>query len=79
MFQKNEGAGDRWTRAIIGIAILGIAYFKLAGWIQIVGYVIGAILLITAITGFCGIYTLLGISTLGKKDNADEKTNYQSQ
>lgn len=63
MFKKNEGPTDRWVRAILGIIILGLAYGSFSGGIQIAGYVVGIILVFTAITGFCGLYKLLGIST----------------
>ncbi len=39
------------------------AYFWLGGTLQIVAYIIGIISLITAITGFCGAYRILGIKT----------------
>jgi len=68
MFKANEGSMDRWIRAIIGVVILTVAYYSLSGKIQIISYVIGAILVFTAITGFCGLYKLLGISTIENKD-----------
>ena len=74
MFKKNEGAGDRWLRAIIGVVVLVLAYYKLAGWVQIVGYIVGVISIFTAITGFCGLYKLLGVSTI-----KEEKSENVSQ
>jgi len=68
MFKANEGPADRWIRAIVGVVILAVSYYSLMGKIQITGYVIGIILVFTAITGFCGLYKLLGISTIEKKD-----------
>jgi len=73
MFKTNEGSTDRWIRAIAGVVILGIAYYKLAGGMQIAGYIIGVVLVFTAITGFCGLYKLLGISTIEKKDEVPGK------
>lgn len=63
---KNEGTPDRVLRALLGIALLAAGYFWATGVIAIVLYVVGAIALITAATGFCGLYKLLGINTLKK-------------
>ena len=65
MFKKNEGAVDRIIRAIAGIVILiiGIYEFKSLAVLGIILIIVGAVLIITAITGFCLLYTLLGIST----------------
>lgn len=61
--KKNEWVVDRLVRLLV--AILGIAwwYLWLHGTVQIVVYVIGVIALFTSITWFCGLYTLLKIST----------------
>lgn len=67
MFAKNEGPIDRWIRAFLGVFFLALAYYKFSGSVQIIGYVIGVILIFTAATGFCTLYKILGIST--KKDN----------
>lgn len=64
----NEGTADRTIRAIIGIVLIilplatSIALFSSAAlyWGAII---VGAILLITAVTGFCPIYRVLGIKT----------------
>jgi len=68
MFKANEGPTDRWIRGILGVVILVLTYYNFTGGIQIAGYIIGIILIFTAITGFCGPYKLLGISTIEKKD-----------
>lgn len=67
MFMKNEGWFDRVLRFIFGIGffILGFIYFD-NGW-QYVFYFIGLGLLITAITGYCGVYKLFKISSVKKK------------
>jgi len=66
MFKKNEGSVDRIIRAIVGIALGVYAYLYLSETWQIIGYVIAVILVFTAITGFCGLYKLFGISTTKK-------------
>jgi uncharacterized membrane protein HdeD (DUF308 family) len=70
MFQRNEGPVDRTVRIVLGVLLLLVGLWLLNGLGGAAGgiivAVIGAILLITGITGFCGIYRLLGISTLKK-------------
>lgn len=63
----NEGTTDRVIRVIIGSLALVAGFFWLAGTAQIVAYVIGAIALITGLVGFCGLYTLFGVSTCPTK------------
>ncbi len=59
---KNEGALDRIIRAILGVGA-GIGAIFTTGILQIALGIISAALIITAITGFCGLYALLGINT----------------
>jgi len=62
---KNVCGLDKVVRAVFGVAAIAVGVFRLFGggfW----GYIIiaaGVILIITAATGFCGIYTIFGIST----------------
>lgn len=60
--KKNEGKLDRIIRVVLGI-VLVIALFFVDGALKIILGVIGAVLLITGVLGFCGIYKLLGINT----------------
>lgn len=64
--KRNEGPVDRILRAILGLALIGLS-FALTGALKIVLIVVGAVSLITAATGFCLLYTLLGIDTSKKK------------
>lgn len=64
--KRNEGPVDRIIRAILGLALIGLS-FALTGTLKIVLIVVGAVSLITAATGFCLLYTLLGIDTSKKK------------
>ena len=52
---------DRLIRALVGIALLELAFFWLVGGLQIGAYVIGAVLLLTALVRFCPIYRILGL------------------
>jgi hypothetical protein len=54
---------DRLARAVGGVILFLVGYSVGGGVWQIVLYVLGGILLVTAFTGFCLIYKLLGIST----------------
>ena len=73
LFKKNEGPGDRWARAIFGVVVLGLAYSQFSGWVQIIGYIVGAILIFTAITGFCTLYKILGISTAKEEGSGENQ------
>jgi len=64
---KNESIFDRVIRVIISIALFAVAYFFLLGALAVLFYVIGFVVLITVITGFCGFYKLFGINTSKKK------------
>jgi hypothetical protein len=63
----NEGTADRVIRVTIGSLALVAGYFWLAGTAQIVAYVVGVAGLVTGLVGFCGLYTLLGVSTCPTK------------
>ena len=55
----NEGAIDRSLRVLVGLALIGMAWFGTIGpW----GY-IGVVPLVTGAAGVCPLYSLLGIST----------------
>jgi hypothetical protein len=61
---KNMNTLDRIIRLMLGVALLELAFFWLAGSWQIVGYVAGAIMIGTAAISFCPLYRLLGWSTV---------------
>lgn len=63
LMKPNEGTTDRILRVIIGVIALMIGHSMLSGIVQTTVYIIGAVVLITGAVGFCGLYTLLGIST----------------
>ena len=60
----NVGGWDRGLRIVIGLVliVLGLAG-AVSGTTAIAAYVIGAVALLTGLVGFCGLYTVLGIST----------------
>lgn len=62
-FKQNEGLLDRLVRFLAALAFIFLAALYLSGWLSIVFCIAAVILLITAATGFCGLYTIFGIST----------------
>jgi hypothetical protein len=65
---KNESNFDRILRVIISVVLFLWSYYWLSGWAAAVVYVLAAVALLTAITGFCGLYKLFGISTIGQQN-----------
>jgi len=55
---QNIGMTDRVIRIIVAIAAAVLGYY-ISPWF----YLITVIALITSVTGFCGLYSLLGINT----------------
>lgn len=67
MIQKNEGKQDRVLRVVLGIALILLGVFAFTYTLQIVAFVVAGILIVTALTGYCGLYALLGINTCSVK------------
>ena len=61
----NMGKFDRVLRAFVvaPIAIVGAAIVGVGTLAGIILFVVAGIMLVTALTGFCPNYTLIGIST----------------
>ncbi len=59
----NEGLWDRIVRVILGIVLGYFGFFSMGGTGGIILGIVGLILLVTGIVGFCPAYRLLGIST----------------
>ena len=63
----NEGTADRAVRAVAGIAILVIAWMWLGlavgALLGVLAAVVGVVLLVTAVVGFCPAYRMVGMST----------------
>lgn len=58
---RNVGTVDRVARVIIGLAILSLL-FVLEGNLRWLG-LIGLVPLLTALTGNCPLYSIIGLST----------------
>ena len=66
---KNVGGADRVIRAVAGIGLIGYAMSNLPdaeNWMVPAG-VVGFVLLLTAIFGFCPAYLPFGIKTCKAK------------
>lgn len=62
--EKTVGKTDKAIRIIIGIILLIIAFaFPVGTAWTVILIILGIIALITAISGFCPLYSLLGINT----------------
>jgi hypothetical protein len=60
----NVGLPDRLIRAMLGSVLLYLGFFLYGGSALGIGLTIaGGILLMTALVGFCGLYSLLKIHT----------------
>jgi len=66
--KKNVGVVDQWIRVIVGLAVLSLVVL-LQGPSRWFG-LIGLIPIITGLTGYCPLYTLLHISTRKKEQNS---------
>lgn len=63
---QNEGTIDRFSRLILAEVFLLGGYFWLGGLLQLFVLAVGVILLVTALSGFCGLYKVFGITTIKK-------------
>ncbi|MGB5421883.1 MAG: DUF2892 domain-containing protein [Desulfobacterales bacterium] len=54
----NAGKSERLIRLVIGLALIGASILWSGYWV-----ILGAVILLTAIAGWCPISALLGIST----------------
>jgi len=61
----NEGVWDRLIRIVLGLFFLYAGYALVATPWNYVAYIVGFILVVTGIIGFCLIYKLFGINTKG--------------
>lgn len=67
---KNVGKIDKVIRVIIAIVA---AYFAWKGgfeaaWVSTVLWVVAVVMLLTALLGTCGLYSIFGINTCKRKE-----------
>lgn len=70
--KRNEASWDRILRVVIAALIAALIIMGIieGTWAIVLG-IVGGILLITALTGFCALYALFGIRT-GKRKTQTE-------
>jgi len=56
--KANIGSIDKTIRVIVGMIIIAIGVITESWW-----GLLGVLPILTAFTGFCGLYALLGVST----------------
>lgn len=71
MLNKNIGAADKAVRWVIGVALAFGAY-KASGVLAIALGFAAAMAIVTALMGWCWLYTLLGVSTVRKTEPPGE-------
>jgi len=59
----NENTTDRVLRVIFGLILLAIGIFGLQGTLAWILGIVGGVLVVTGVTGFCLLYRLFGVST----------------
>ena len=69
MLAVNEGPLDRGFRVVLGLVLLwlGAASGVVQSPISTITIVVGAAALLTGVTGFCGLYKVLGINTCARE------------
>lgn len=62
--KTNVGAVDRAVRLVLAAVLLYLGLVLYSGSTLGIGLVVaGAVLLVTGLVGFCGLYSLLGLRT----------------
>ena len=70
MFSKlvNEGPIDRVARVVLGVALVLIGFVAVGGTGGTVLGVIGFVPILTGLSGWCPLYTVLGVNTCSRRD-----------
>ncbi len=63
MLAQNVGNIDRIIRIVLGLALIAVGFFALAGAAGTIVGVIGFIFLLTGLVGWCPLYSLFKFST----------------
>lgn len=68
--KNNVGNNDKIVRLVIALLLGGLYFAEIvSGTLGIALLVIAAIMIITALSGFCPLYTLLGVNTCEQKES----------
>jgi len=64
MMKQNMSSADRTIRAVVAVALAALIYFNvLTGTAAIVLGIVAGIFVLTALIGFCPLYTIFKFST----------------
>jgi hypothetical protein len=69
----NIGDGERLIRVILGIYVMLLGFLFIQGVAGIILGILGAIAFVTGAVGWCGLYALLGKSTIKTAIEATEQ------
>lgn len=61
--KQNVGILDQTLRLVVGIFLIVLGFYYGNNWIL---YIVGAVILMTGIIGYCPVYEMLNMSTLEK-------------
>lgn len=65
---KNVGQADSSIRILLGLILLALALFvSSTGWLTVLLFILGMLNIFTGVSGYCALYTLLGINTSKSK------------
>lgn len=68
--KNNVGNNDKIVRLVIALLLGGLYFAEIvSGTLGIALLVIAAIMIITALSGFCPLYTLFGVNTCEQKES----------
>ena len=78
--QVNEGPADRIIRGVIGVGLLFLAMYLFNIW-SIIPVVFAIVFLFTSVSGYCGLYKLLGFDTLTEeqRETRDKKKRKEAK
>ncbi len=63
MISRNVASWDRIVRLVVGLALIVAGLWYLSGVGSWIAIIVGIILLVTGIVGFCPLYRLFGLCT----------------
>jgi hypothetical protein len=82
--KQNIGIIDRIIRVLLAILLFyGAMAWVTSSWLRITMSVVGGILLVTSVTGFCALYKLFRFSTtkqrplIAEKSSSDDSSDTQ--
>jgi len=71
MFKTNEGGVDRGLRIGLGLVLLVLGFGGVVGGgLGLVLGIVGLVSLVTGIVGWCPLYAILNVDTLGRRKPA---------